>query len=97
MVFLKGNLISFGCSKQQWPGECSRKVLIARASSRMNPNLVLDVARGAKKDEIRAAFLEKIRMLHPDVNEQDTTEEAARYTVVHCVLKKWNEGRILLA
>lgn len=80
MVFSRASLATLG-GNQKWSGRLGAG-FAPQALGRINPNLVLDVPVGAKKAEIRAAFLQKIREMHPDVSQGDTTEEAARYSIV---------------
>lgn len=65
-------------------GRCSRGATVLAAAGRQqaqqaDPYTVLKVARGSSRRAIRAAYIEQIKLLHPDVSAsgEDTTLEAA--------------------
>ncbi|GMH43051.1 hypothetical protein BSKO_10973 [Bryopsis sp. KO-2023] len=63
-----------------------RSRVVVKALGNINPYSVLEVSRNSSVDEIREAYLEKIKVLHPDVNSDDTTESAARLNLAYSKL-----------
>lgn len=47
------------------------------------PYTTLGIRKGASRSEIRAAYIRKIKTLHPDVNSEDTTEKAASINLAY--------------
>lgn len=74
-----------------------------RGDAAADPHAVLQVPRGASRRAIRAAWIERIRRLHPDVSQSgdDTTLEAAAVNAAYEALMQggWVGGaaRWLLA
>ena len=55
-----------------------------------DPYKVLQVTPGSSLEDIKAAYYQKIKLLHPDVNEQDTTEEAVALNIAYSTLLQGN-------
>jgi hypothetical protein len=55
-----------------------------------DPYKVLQVAPGSSLEDIKAAYYQKIKLLHPDVNENDTTEEAVVLNIAYTTLIQGN-------
>jgi DnaJ domain len=51
-----------------------------------DPYKVLQVTRDSSLAEIKAAYYQKIKLLHPDLNENDTTEEAVVLNIAYAAL-----------
>ncbi len=56
------------------------------AAQSKDPYRVLQVTPGSSLSDIKAAYYEKIKLLHPDVNEEDTTEEAVGLNIAYATL-----------
>lgn len=67
-----------------------RCAVVARAEAA--PHETLGVPRGSGRRAIRAAYIEKIKQLHPDVSgEEDTTAEAAALNAAYAALMAGEE------
>ena len=63
-----------------------RQFFICHAATE-DPYTVLSISRGSSKIEIRAAYYQKMKLLHPDVNkDQDTTEAAVKLNAAYVSL-----------
>lgn len=83
---------SFFCKPTGYPP-------IKCCASPENPYLILNIPRRASKDQIREAYLARIRLIHPDVNQADTTQQAAKLNAAYEALirpasNKYEEGDI---
>ena len=66
----------------------------SRAQQQADPHGVLGVPRGASRRAIRAAYIERIKLLHPDVSAsgEDTTLEAAAVNAAYEALMQGGRG-----
>lgn len=51
-----------------------------------DPYKVLEIAPGSSLEDIKASYYSKIKLLHPDVNENDTTEDAVLLNVAYATI-----------
>ncbi len=59
------------------PGRVRQRMWVS-ATQVQDPWRLLRVERGSSRAEVRAAYIERIKLLHPDVNQNtDTTQDAA--------------------
>lgn len=69
------------------PASTSRKRCKPPSGVQSNdPYKVLQVAPGSSLVDIKAAYYQKIKLLHPDVNENDTTEQAVVLNAAYATL-----------
>lgn len=84
-----------GCHLRSWGAAAPRRRRGPRPLRALppgsDPYALLQLPRGSGRAEVRAAYIRRIKLLHPDVNQgADTTEEAAALNLAYETILQGN-------
>ena len=91
LKYTRGQLCGLPClhkQRQQVPTTIAHRSRCRPPSALQSkdPYKVLQITPGSSLADIKAAYYQKIKLLHPDVNENDTTEEAVHLNIAYATL-----------
>lgn len=79
-------------SRQRWVPSSNHRCLVMASS---DPYKVLKITRGSSMTDIKAAYYQQMKEMHPDVNpDRDTTDEAVQLNIAYTALLQGQNNSI---